>query len=197
MSLNNPATAYRRSTNRPRVPVVLPLVRVDVNPDGLLSATVDGTPFPSDAPAVGAPLSRADLPSLLDRIADECGTALRVEVHEPGGKVFTDFHTASVEHPARANRKTPLAESEWLFPGAPTMTCRAGHASGGGFMAEEEISVAIVVLRVTAAEDGTVKVRLPVALLDGCRTDVVLIGHRSGAAAPEIDDPAPAAREAS
>src|SRR3546814_10872283 len=46
MSLLNPATAYRRSTNRPRVPVVLPLVRVDVDKQGWLAVTVDDALVP-------------------------------------------------------------------------------------------------------------------------------------------------------
>ncbi|MDN5896861.1 MAG: hypothetical protein L0H93_22925, partial [Nocardioides sp.] len=76
MSLLNPATAYRRSTNRPRVPVVLPLVRVDVNKNGLLDVTVDDTPFPDIDSREESKLSRTELPPLLDRIASERGSAL-------------------------------------------------------------------------------------------------------------------------
>ncbi len=93
MSLLNPATAYRRSTNRPRLPVVLPLVRVDVDKDGLLNVTVDELPFPSRDTGGESQMSRAGLRPLLDQIATEHDSALRVEIHEPDGKVFTDFHT--------------------------------------------------------------------------------------------------------
>src|SRR3546814_16573491 len=93
MSLLNPATAYRRSTNRPRVPVVLPLVRVDVDKQGWLAVTVDDALVPDLASGEESRLSRTELRPLLDRIASERGPALRVEIREPDGTVFTDFHT--------------------------------------------------------------------------------------------------------
>jgi hypothetical protein len=54
MSLLNPATAYRRSTSRPRIPVVLPLVRVAVDDTGTLSVTVDDEPLTDQASALSA-----------------------------------------------------------------------------------------------------------------------------------------------
>src|SRR3546814_7318453 len=111
MSLLNPATAYRRSTNRPRVPVVLPLVRVDVDKQGLLAVTVDDALVPDLASGEESRLSRTELRPLLDRIASERGSALRVEIREPDGKVFTDFHTTEPAPDTADRQSTRLTSS--------------------------------------------------------------------------------------
>lgn len=175
MSLLNPATAYRRSTSRPKIPVVLPLVCVIVDGTGALSVTVDDEPLPDEAG-----LTRGELRPLLDRIAEERGSALRVEIHEPDGKVFTDFHTpeptttpgptpATVPHPQKTRGRQPI------------VNVRAGSVTGEGFQPDEEIVVAIVVHRAVSSSDGTLDLHLPVALLDRQAGDVVLVGEQSGA----------------
>lgn len=183
MSLLNPATAYRRSTNRPRIPVVLPLVLVDVDTQGHLDITVDEVPF-ADTGA-GSRLSRDDLQPLLDRIASERDSALRIEIHEPDGIVFTDFHTPrpapgeaspipSVASPS--NEKTATAHRTTLAAqvGSDTVT-------GTGFADGEEIAIAVVIYRHRAKADGTIELNLPVALLERHNADVVLVGAASGA----------------
>lgn len=180
MSLLNPATAYRRSTNRPRVPVVLPLVRVDVDNHGYLAVTVDEAPFPDIGAGEVSTLSPADLRPLLDRIAVEHGSALRVEIHEPDGKVFTDFHTP--EPPPRDKPPTPAPMQEapvrrttsWAQIGS-------GAVTGTGFAAGEEVAIAVVIYRDQAKADGTIELNLPVALLERHGADVVLVGATSGA----------------
>src|SRR5690606_34278133 len=120
MSLLNPATAYRRSTSRPRIPVVLPLVRVTVDDTGTLSVTVDDEPLPDEASA----LTRGELRPLLDRIATDRGSALRVEVHEPDGKVFTDFHTPeSTTAPERTPE--PVRHERSAYDGQPSVSVKA------------------------------------------------------------------------
>lgn len=191
MSLLNPATAYRRSTSRPRVPVVLPLVRVAVDDTGTLTVTVDDEPL-SDASA----LTREELRPLLDRIATERGSALRVEVHEPDGKVFTDFHTPeSTTAPERAPE--PVRHERSAHDGQPSVSVKAGSLTGEGFQPGDEVVVAIVVHRATSNADGTLDLHLPVALLDRAASDVVLVGEASGATRPQLKDTDTSERESS
>jgi hypothetical protein len=185
MSLLNPATAYRRSTNRPRVPVVLPLVRVDVNKNGLLDVTVDDTPFPDIDSREESKLSRTELPPLLDRIASERGSALRIEIHEPDGKVFTDFHTPGTA--PGDNSSTPAVAPPVHALAATSRRTKlsarigSGDVTGAGFADDEEIAIAVVIYRQQAKADGTIELQLPVVLLERHGADVVLVGATSGA----------------
>lgn len=192
MSLLNPATAYRRSTSRPRIPVVLPLVRVTVDTRGSLSVTVDNEPLPDDASA----LTRGKLRPLLDHIATERGSALRVEIHEPDGKVFTDFHTPESAKTS-ALTPEPVGHERSSRDGQPMVRVQAGSMTGEGFQPGEEVVVAIVVHRATSNSDGTLDLHLPVALLDRAAGDVVLVGEQSGATRPNQDDAETPGREAS
>lgn len=192
MSLLNPATAYRRSTSRPRIPVVLPLVRVAVDETGSLSVTVDNEPLSNDASA----FTRGELRPLLDRIAAEHESALRVEVHEPDGKVFTDFHTPeSTTAPERTPE--PVRHEGSAHAGQLSVSVKAGSLTGEGFQPDEEVVVAIVVHRAHSNSDGTLDLHLPVALLDRTADDVVLVGEQSGATRPNQDDAQTSGREAS
>ncbi|NLE82094.1 MAG: hypothetical protein GX610_21455 [Rhodococcus sp.] len=176
MSLLNPATAYRRSTSRPKIPVVLPLVSVTVDSTGALNVTVDDEPLPKQASG----LTRGELRPLLDRIAAERGSALRVEIHEPDGKLFTDFHTPE---PTTAPGPTPepVPYLQNTRGRQPIVNVQAGSVTGEGFQADEQIVVAIVVHRTVSNPDGTLDLHLPVALLDRQTSDVVLVGEQSGA----------------
>lgn len=194
MSPLNPATAYRRSTSRPRIPVVLPLVRGTVDDAGLLCVTIDGEPLAQEAPG----LARSELRPLLDRIAAERGSALRVEIHEPDGKVFTDFHTP---HPAPTDAVSPTPASATPQRSGrddrPTVTVHSGSVRGEGFQPDEDVVVAIVVHRASTNSDGTLDLHLPVALLDRTAGDVVLVGQQSGATQPSSDNTAVSERAAS
>lgn len=192
MSLLTPATAYRRSTSRPRIPVVLPLVRVTVDETGSLSVTVDDEPLSNDASA----FTRSELRPLLDRIAAEHESALRVEVHEPDGKVFTDFHTPEAAA-APASTSKPVSHKRDAHDDRPIASVKAGSLTGEGFQPGEEVVVAIVVHATTSNSDGTLDLHLPVALLDRTAGDVVLVGEQSGAARPNQDDAQRSGREAS
>lgn len=201
MSLLNPATAYRRSTNRPRIPVVLPLVRVDVDKDGLLDVTVDEFPFPSQDTGGESQMSRAGLRPLLDQIATEHDSALRVEIHEPDGKVFTDFHTPD---PTPSN-STPIAtvtspaHIEDASGRRTTLTAKigSGEVIGTGFADGEEIAVAVVIYRQQAKADGTIELNLPVALLERHSADVVLLGATSGSVNVTLTEASTPVRESS
>lgn len=191
MSLLNPDSAYRRSTSRPRIPVVLPLVCVGVDDTGSLSVTVDDEPL-SDASA----LTREELRPLLDRIATERGSALRVEVHEPDGKVFTDIHTPE---PTTTPEPTPepVRHERSAHDGQPSVIVKTGSLAGEGFQPGEEVAIAIVVHRAVSDSDGTLDLHLPVALLDRQAGEVVLVGEQSGATRPQSENTDTSKREAS
>ena len=69
-------------------PVELPHVLVTVAEDGTLAATVDGTPFASPDVSVW---TRATFGPLMDAITKDRTIAVRVEVRENDGSVFTDI----------------------------------------------------------------------------------------------------------
>lgn len=191
MSLLNPATAYRRSTSRPRIPVVLPMVRVAVDDTGTLSVTIDDEPLPDEASV----LTRGELRPLLDRIATDHGSALRVEIHEPDGKVFTDFHTPEPS-PTPEPTSEVVSHERSAREARPMVRVQAGSVYGEGFQPGEEVVVAIIVHRTSAQADGTLDLRLPVSLLDRTAGDVVIVGE-AGATRPSPNDADRSERDAS
>lgn len=163
MSLTNAAAPYRRDDRQAvRVPVVMPLVEVDVDKDGYLTVALDHEPYSAD----GA-LTRDDLKRVLDEIAADLGTAVRVEVREADMSAFTDIVTP--ESPKLAAVK-PMREA----------TTRIGEVAGRGFLAGEEVAVAVVVAHQVASTDGTARLRLPPALLEAHPGLLVLMGRKSG-----------------
>jgi hypothetical protein len=164
MSMLSAAAPYRRDDRSTlRVPVVMPLVEVAVDKDGYLTVSLDREPYSAD----GA-LQRDDLRGLLDAIAADLGTPLRVEVRENDGSTFTDFVT-----PKRRAEPTPAARRA---------LASAFGICGGGFAAGERVEVCVVVARRVADDDGTAQLRLPPALLAE-HPHVVLVGRTSGTVA--------------
>ena len=192
MSLLTPAPASRRSTSRPRIPVVLPLVCVAVDDTGALSVTIDDEPLPDEASV----LTRGELRPLLDRIATERGSALRVEIHEPDGKGFTDFHTLE---PTTATEPAPkpVRHERSARDARPMVRVQASSVFGGGFQPGEEVLVAIIVHRTSTQADGTLDLRLPASLLDRTAGDLVVVSEASGATRPSPVDTDTSEREAS
>jgi hypothetical protein len=163
MSMINAAEPYRRDDRQTvRVPVVMPLVEVEVDVKGFLTVALDHEPYSADGS-----LTRDDLQRVLDEIAADLGTAVRVEVHETDGNTFTDIVT-----PARPRQRMVKAVRE--------LTTTIGDVSGGGFLAGEEVAVAVVVAHQVASIDGTARLRLPPALLEAHPGLVVFMGKRSG-----------------
>ncbi len=165
MSLTNPAASYRRDErDAVHVPVVMPLVEVTVDDTGFLTVTLDREPYSAD----GA-LQRDDLQSLLDGIAADLRTPIRVEVREANGATYTDYVI-----PARSTAKPA--------PSTHKALASAFGISGGGFTAGEQVEVCVIVARQIADDDGTAQLRLPPALLAD-HPEVVLVGRTSGAVA--------------
>lgn len=163
MSMINTAAAYRRKDSSTiRVPVVMPLVDVNVDADGSLTLTLDRKPYSADGT-----LTRDDLSRILNDIATDLGTAIRVEVHEVDASTFTDILTPQ---PPDVRVLRPTSE-------APTSI---GVVAGGGFTPHEDVAVAVVVAHQVANADGATRLRLPPALLEAHPGQVVLMGRSSG-----------------
>jgi hypothetical protein len=161
----NSAAPYRRDDRSTlRVPVVMPLVEVVVDENGLLTVTLDREPYSAD----GA-LRREDLRRTLTDIAADLHTPIRVEVREADGTTFTDI-------------VAPKQRDAEPAPAARRVLASAFGISSDGFTAGEEVEVCIVVARQVAADDGSTQLRLPPALL-ASHPDVVLVGRTSGAVA--------------
>ena len=165
MSLLHAPAPYRRDqVAHFRVPVVLPQVVVRVNKDGMLDITVDREPYDTDVP-----LTRDELHRLLNTIAGNLASPLKVEIHEPDGSVFTDFITLEPEPAAQPAK-----------PVRSSVSASTGEVSGDGFLPDEEVAVAVVVAHQVANADGIAGLRLPPALLAGRPGVVVLLGRSSG-----------------
>jgi hypothetical protein len=168
MSMINAAAPYRRDDRTAlRVPVVMPVVEVTIDKVGVLSVLLDREPYSAD----GA-LHRDDLERVLNAIATDLETAIRVEVHEADDSTFTDILTPetpklSVVQPVRQTTTTQMPSS-------------LGEVTGDGFLPNEQVAVAVVVAHQIADADGTARLRLPHALLEAHPGLVVLMGKQSG-----------------
>jgi hypothetical protein len=163
MSMINAAAPYRRDDRQAmRVPVVMPLVEVDVDKKGYLTVTLDREPYSADGS-----LTRDDLKRVLDDIAADLSTAVRVEVREADKSTFTDIVTP--ERP-KLQMVKPMREA----------TTSISEVSGEGFLPNEEVAVAVVVAHRVASTDGTTRLRLPPGLLEAHPGLVVFMGKRSG-----------------
>lgn len=166
MNLRTARQPYRRTVS-PRVPVVLPTVRVEVHAGGSLDVVVEGDP---DAGATAR--NRDELPRIVDEIATRNASPVRVEIREADGTLYTDIAMPDTRSTAADEGAAAGQES-----GSP------GEVGGRGFLPQEEVAVAVVVSTQVAADDGTARVRVPPALLNGIRGDVLLLGRSSGTVA--------------
>lgn len=145
---------------------------ITVSVHGELTVTVDGAPFQPEPFAPG--WRRGDFARLLDQITDQRRTAVRVEVRESDGTVFTDII---------APTRRPTAETS--VPAQPSQTAGAGpqfvELRGTGFVPGEDVAVAIVVAHTDASHDGAVRALLEAARLDqGATGEAILLGRVSG-----------------
>lgn len=163
MSMINAAAPYRRDDRQAfRVPVVMPLVEVDVDKKGYLAVMLDHEPYSADRT-----LTRDDLKRVVDDIAADLGTAVRVEVREADKSRFTDIVTP--ERP-QLRMVQPVREA----------TTSIGEVAGDGFLPNEEVAIAVVVAHQVASTDGSARLRLPPALLEAHPGLVVFMGKSSG-----------------
>lgn len=161
-------------------PVELPHVLVSVAEDGALTATVDGTPFPSPD---GSAWTRATFGPLMDAITKDRTIAVRVEVRENDGSVFTDI--LRTRKPRRAVAPSETSASKPLVP----ETRRSHHArrvprlaevTSGGFVPGEDVAVAAIVSHTDATGTGEARALLDLDDLPDGAHEVILFGRISG-----------------
>lgn len=187
MTMLNTTRAYRREDRAPvRVPVVLPVVEVTINEHGNLTVTLDGEPCTADDT-----LGRDQLRYMVDTIATDLRSPVRVEVHEHDGTSFTDIITptpepeGSSEEPApdttrvTADAPSPPVHAVPTRVGPGTVLASVFGIAGEGFTPGEDVEVYVVFARQVADEHGATHMRLPPALLADCGR-VALIGRTSG-----------------
>ena len=172
-------TGPRRSTpneDDATAPVELPHVLVTVAADGTLTATVDGTPFAS--PDAGD-WTRATFGPLMDAITNDRTIAVRVEVRENDGSVFTDILRTRKPRRAVAPSETPAPETRRSRHARRVP--RLAEVTAGGFVPGEDVAVATIVSHTDAT--GTGEARTLIDLDDlpaGTSHEVILFGRISG-----------------
>ena len=82
-----------------RIPVVLSVVHVAIDANGILAVDVDGVPRDSEQTR-----TRDHLRAVIDEITSDVGAPVRVEVREADGSTFTDVATPPTPAPAARDR---------------------------------------------------------------------------------------------
>ena len=175
MNLTGPRRSNPNDDEQP-VPVELPHVLVTVAADGTLTATVDGTPFPAPGETVWM---RATFGPLMDAITRDRTVAVRVEVRECDGSVFTDIIRPRTPRRAMALPEKPVPE-----------TRRSRHArrvprlmevTADGFVPGEDVAVAVIVSQTDATGTGAARALIDLDTLpDAAGQEVILLGRVSG-----------------
>lgn len=176
-----PSRPHATGLDSDQAPVVLPHLVVTVHEPGTLTATLDGTEVPP--PTGQGEWTRGSLGVLLDTVTQDRTIAVRIEVREVDGTVFTDLvHT----------RRRPASEPESVAP--PTRRGRRAkqpkrppslvEVTGDGFVPGEDIAVAVIVSHTDATGTGAARAlldqrQLDAALRDG-KGEAVLYGRVSG-----------------
>jgi len=171
-------TGLRRSgptDDEAMAPVELPHVLVTVAEDGTLAATVDGTPFASPD---GNAWTRATFGPLMDAITKDRTIAVRVEVRENDGSVFTDILRTRKPRRAVAPSETPLPETRRSRHARRVP--RLAEVTAGGFVPGEDVAVATIISHTGATGTGEARALIDLDdLPDGTR-EVILLGRISG-----------------
>lgn len=148
-----------------KIPVVLSVVHVAINAEGVLAVDVDGVPRDSEQGR-----TRGDLRALIDEISLDLGAPVRVEVREADGSTYADIATPP-------NSLAPAATEPSPTPPPPAL-------AGAGFQPGEEVALAYVVVRQNADAAGNAALNLPPALLAATRGGLVLLGMTSRTVTP-------------
>ena len=173
----------RRTTGQDpaETPVLLPHVVVTVTENGTLDVTIDGTPFPP--PQQDSAWTRSTFGELMDAVTADRTIAVRIEVRESDGSVFTDLIHArkpTPAEPAETKPKEPHGKHSKNRQQAPELV----EITAEGFVPGEDIAVAVVVAHTEATGTGHARAlidtgQLAPVLADGTG-EVVLLGRVSG-----------------
>ena len=157
-------------------PVELPHVLVTVADDGTLAATVDGTHFEKSGASAW---TRATFGPLMDAITKDRTIAVRVEVRESDGSVFTDI--LRTRKPRRAVAPSENSVPETRRSRHARRVPRLSEVTAHGFVPGEDVAVATIVSHTDAT--GTGEARALIDLDDlpaGTSHEVILFGRISG-----------------
>jgi hypothetical protein len=163
-----------------QTPVMLPHAVITIADAGVLNVNIDGTPYPP--PADGQAWTRRTFGVLLDAIAEGRTTAVRIEVRETDGSVFTDI----IRTRRRTTPKPREAEPEKQRGkhATETRTPELVEVTGDGFVPGEDVAVALIISHTDATGTGHArtlldKIQISPLLRDGAG-EVVLLGRISG-----------------
>lgn len=156
-------------------PVELPHVLVTVAEDGTLTATVDGTPFASPD---GSAWTRATFGPLMGAITKDRTIAVRVEVRENDGSVFTDILRTRKPRRAVAPSQNPVPETRRSRHArrAPRLAEITAH----GFVPGEDVAVATIASHTDATGTGEARTLIDLDDLPDGTHEVILFGRISG-----------------
>ncbi|WP_150462978.1 hypothetical protein [Nesterenkonia ebinurensis] len=179
-----PSKKPRHSSRRERsgTPVVLPHVVITAAETGVLDVTVDGTAFPP--PAEGIEWTRRTFGALLDAITEDRRVAVRIEVHETDGSVFTDLIHARRPKPAEPEESKSETPSSRQAKSRRKKRAELVEVTGEGFVPGEDVAVAVVVSQTDATGIGHARALLDTTQLADLLRDgtgeAVLFGRVSG-----------------
>mgnify|MGYP001185032188 CR=1 FL=1 len=156
-------------------PVELPHVVITVAADGTLTATVDGTPFASPD---GTAWTRATFGPLMDAITKDRTIAVRVEVRESDGSVFTDILRTRKPRRAAAPSETPVPETRRSRHARRVP--RLAEVTADGFVPGEDVAVAAIVSHTDATGTGEARALIDLDDLPDGTHEVILFGRISG-----------------
>ena len=171
-------TGPRRSTptdDEATAPVELPHVLVTVAEDGTLTAMVDGAPFPSPD---GTAWTRATFGPLMDAITKDRTIAVRVEVRESDGSVFTDI--LRTRKPRRAVAPSENSVPETRRSRDARRVPRLSEVTAHGFVPGEDVAVATIVSHTDATGTGEARTLIDLDDLPDGTHEVILFGRISG-----------------
>ena len=171
-------TGPRRSTttdDENMAPVELPHVLVTVADDGTLAATVDGTHFEKSGASAW---TRATFGPLMDAITKDRTIAVRVEVRESDGSVFTDILRTRKPRRAAVPSKSPVPETRRSRHARRLP--RLAEVTAEGFVPGEDVAVATIVSHTDAAGSGEARTLIDLDDLPDGTHEVILFGRISG-----------------
>ena len=174
MNLTSPRRSHPNDDEQP-VPVELPHVLVTVAEDGTLTAMVDGAPFPSPD---GTAWTRATFGPLMDAITNDRAIAVRVEVRESDGSVFTDILRTRKPRRAVAPSENPVPETRRSRHARRVP--RLAEVTAEGFVPGEDVAVAAIVSHTDTTGTGEARALIDLDDLPDGTHEVILFGRISG-----------------
>ncbi|QIM18699.1 hypothetical protein G7066_08900 [Leucobacter coleopterorum] len=172
-------TVQRETT--PKVPVQFPLVEMRVNDDGTMSVRLDGALYtpPPHAPS----FRRESFSGVLDAITARLASPVKVVVSECDGTTFTDIVIPRQRPVASANTVAEPSPppSDFSAPpsGAVSPVVPPVPVTGSGFLAGEDVAIAVIVSHCGVSPNGQVTALIPPEFFPHLQ-NLLLIGRISG-----------------